>query len=58
MGWPNRTVTPVPERTEPLIEKTPAIGLTVGGFLVGLHWILRRKNELAAENTKSKKKIN
>jgi formate dehydrogenase iron-sulfur subunit len=58
MDWPNTTVTPVPEHTEPLIEKTPAIGLTVGGLLVGLHWILRRKNELAAENTESKKKIN
>lgn len=58
LGWPNKPVIPVPEYTEPLIEKTPAIGLTVGGFLVGLHWILRRKNELAAENIKSKKKIN
>jgi formate dehydrogenase iron-sulfur subunit len=55
MGWPDKPVIPVPEHTEPLIEKTPVIGLTVGGFLVGLNWIIKRKNELAAENSKQKK---
>jgi formate dehydrogenase iron-sulfur subunit len=55
MGWPSKPVMPVPEHTEPLIEKTPVIGLTVGGFLVGLNWIIKRKNELAAENRKSNK---
>ncbi len=55
MSWPDKPVIPVPQHTEPLIEKTPVIGLTVGGFLVGLNWIIKRKNELAAENNKSKK---
>ena len=55
MGWPDKPAIPVPEHTEPLIEKTPVIGLTLGGFLVGLNWIIKRKNELAAENRKSKK---
>ena len=55
MGWPDKTSVPVPEYTQPLIEKTPVIGLTVGGFLVGLNWLVRRKNELAVENNKIQK---
>ena len=54
IGWPNQTSVPVPEHTQPLIEKTPVIGLTVGGFLIGLNWLVKRKNELAAENNKTK----
>ena len=57
MGWPNKVVTPVPQLTEPLIKETPVIGLTVGGFLVGLNWIIKRKNELALGKNKSEKKI-
>jgi len=57
LGWPNKQTVPVPEHTEPLIKETPVIGLTVGGFLVGLNWIIKRRNELTAENNKSKKKI-
>ena len=56
LGWPNKPAVPLPEHTQHLIEKTPVIGLTVGGFLVGLNWLVKRRNELAAENNKSKKK--
>ena len=55
MGWPVKYAVPIPEHTVPLIEKTPEIGLTVGGVLIGLNWVLRRKNELAAEKNKIKK---
>ena len=50
MGWPAEPLTPIPHFTEPLIEKTPVIGLTVGGFLLGLNWIIRRRMELSGEN--------
>ena len=55
MGWQDKPSFPVPDYTQPLIEKTPVIGLTVGGFLVGLNWLVRRKNELAVENNKIQK---
>lgn len=47
MGWADKPGTPIPHFTEPLIEKTPAIGLTVGGFLVGINWIIRRRMDLS-----------
>ena len=61
MGWPDEPTVPVPEHTQPLIKETPIIALTVGGFLVGLNWMVKRKNEIAAENNKIKeqtKKLN
>jgi formate dehydrogenase iron-sulfur subunit len=57
IGWPSKTVTPIPRLTEPLIEKTPSIGLTVGGFLVGLNWIIKRRMESAKQNDKTKNQI-
>ncbi len=50
MGWPVVPLTPIPLFTEPLIEKTPVIGLTVGGILLGLNWIIRRRMELSGKN--------
>jgi len=47
LGWPQKAAAPIPELTEPLIEKTPFIGLTVAGCLVGLNWIIKRRMELA-----------
>jgi formate dehydrogenase iron-sulfur subunit len=54
MGWSDKPETPIPHFTEPLIEKTPVVGLTVGGFLVGLNWIIRRRMELSGQDDKSK----
>ena len=50
MGWPKHATVAIPHITEPLIEKTPFIGLTVAGCLVGLNWIIKRRIELAAKN--------
>jgi formate dehydrogenase iron-sulfur subunit len=46
MGWPQKTNVAIPQLTEPLIEKTPFIGLTVAGCLIGLNWIIKRRIEL------------
>jgi formate dehydrogenase iron-sulfur subunit len=54
MGWSDKPEVSIPHLTEPLIEKTPFIGLTVGGFLVGLNWIIRRRMELSGQDDKSK----
>ena len=54
LGWPNKPTVPVPDHTQPVIEKTPYIALTVGGVLVGLNWLVKRKNEIAVENNKAK----
>jgi hypothetical protein len=60
MGWPEEATVAIPQLTEPLIEKTPFIGLTVAGCLVGLNWIIKRRIKLAGSNeeseTKSEKK--
>ena len=49
-SWPARAGFTIPELTEPLIEKTPIIGLGVGTALIGLNWIIRRRNELSGNN--------
>jgi formate dehydrogenase iron-sulfur subunit len=54
MGWPESSNLPIPQLTEPLIEKTPVIGLTVGGCLVGLNWIIKRRMKFARLNNKIK----
>lgn len=58
MGWPGEKTDAIPTLTEPLIEKTPLIGATVAGCLVGLNWIIKRRIALAGDhkeetNTKS-----
>jgi hypothetical protein len=40
---------PIPALTEPLISKTPFIGLTVAFGTLGLNWIIRRRMKLSAE---------
>lgn len=48
LGWPAHEETSIPSLTEPLIHKTPFIGLGVATCLVGLNWIIKRRDELAA----------
>ena len=55
MGWPSKLAKPIPDVTEPLIEKTPVIGLAVGGCLVGLNWIIKRRMEFAGQNDSAPK---
>lgn len=47
LGWPVQAPS-IPSLTEPLIEKTPAIGLSVAGCLLGVNWVIRRRMELAS----------
>jgi formate dehydrogenase iron-sulfur subunit len=56
MGWPKHATVAIPQLTEPLIEKTPFIGVTVAGCLVGLNWIIKRRIELAGKNEESQNK--
>ncbi|MFO7892154.1 MAG: 4Fe-4S dicluster domain-containing protein [Longimicrobiales bacterium] len=47
LGWPGEQVPSIPSLTQPLIEKTPAIGLSVAGCLLGVNWVIRRRMSLA-----------
>jgi formate dehydrogenase iron-sulfur subunit len=49
LGWPAGTAPPIPSLTQPLIEKTPAIGLSVAGCLLGVNWVIRRRMALAGD---------
>jgi formate dehydrogenase iron-sulfur subunit len=49
VGWPHVDTAAIPTLTEPLIAKTPAIGLTVMGAVLGINWVIRRRMRLAAE---------
>jgi formate dehydrogenase iron-sulfur subunit len=53
MGWPRAESTAIPHLTEPLIAKTPTIGLSVMGSLLGINWVIRRRMRLAAEAAES-----
>jgi formate dehydrogenase iron-sulfur subunit len=56
LGWPNQTKTPIPLLTEPLISKTPFIGLGVAFGTLGLNWIIRRRMALAVERSNGQTK--
>lgn len=49
VGWPEPETEPIPSLTEPLIAKTPVIGLSVMGGLLGINWVIRRRMRLARE---------
>jgi formate dehydrogenase iron-sulfur subunit len=49
MGWPSPDTASIPSLTEPLIAKTPFIGLGVMGSLLGINWVIRRRMRLAGE---------
>jgi formate dehydrogenase iron-sulfur subunit len=50
MDWPKKASIAIPQLTEPLIQKTPFIGLTVASCLFGLNWIIKRRIELAGND--------
>jgi formate dehydrogenase iron-sulfur subunit len=52
LGWPESGAAPIPSLTEPLVHKTPFIGLGVAVGLISLNWIIKRRNELAHANDK------
>ena len=48
-GWPDPETESIPSLTEPLIAKTPVIGMGVMSSLLGVNWVIRRRMRLAAE---------
>lgn len=49
MGWPEPAAESIPSLTEPLIAKTPFIGLGVMSSLLGINWVIQRRIRLAGE---------
>jgi formate dehydrogenase iron-sulfur subunit len=49
IGWPGPGTVAIPSLTEPLISKTPVIGLSVATGLLGINWVIRRRMKLASE---------
>ena len=49
LGWPGGAHEAIPSLTEPLISKTPFIGLGVAACLLGINWIVQRRMRLALE---------
>jgi formate dehydrogenase iron-sulfur subunit len=47
LNWPTPETPPIPSLTEPLVHKTPFMGLGVAIGLVSLNWIIKRRNLLA-----------
>jgi hypothetical protein len=54
LGWPEHKMASIASLTEPLIEKTPFIGLGVATGLLGLNWIVKRRIQLSAEHSRDK----
>jgi len=50
IGWPDSVPDSIPSLTEPLIAKTPFIGLGVASCLLGVSWIVRRRMKIAEES--------
>jgi len=49
LGWPDPQTAAIPTLTEPLISKTPFIGLGVAVSLLSVNWIVKRRIKLAGE---------
>ncbi len=49
LGWPDAIREAIPNLTEPLVHKTPFIGLGMAVSLIALNWIVKRRDKLAAE---------
>jgi len=52
LGWPGNDAAAIPSLTEPLVHTTPFIGFGVGLGLIGLNWIVKRRNELMGQDRK------
>jgi len=49
LGFPADPAAPIPTLTDPIISKTPHMGLGVAGVLLGVSWVVRRRDEIAAK---------
>ena len=54
LGWPGTDAVSIPSLTESLVHKTPFIGLGVAASLIGLNWIVKRRNELMSNNSEGR----
>jgi formate dehydrogenase iron-sulfur subunit len=52
LDWPKVSSLSIPELTEPLISKTPFIGLSVMAGILSINWIIGRRMKRAAERNK------
>lgn len=50
VGWPSPDTPAIPSLTEPLISKTPHIGLGVLGGVFALSWVIERRQRLMGMN--------
>jgi formate dehydrogenase iron-sulfur subunit len=57
LGWPTTELKSIPSLTEPLVHKTPFIGLGVAVGLIGLNWIVKRRNELATKKCQDRETV-
>jgi len=55
LGWPAQAAVSIPSLTEPLIHKTPFIGLSVAAGLLSINWIIQRRIKLAGGKTSGAK---
>jgi len=57
IGWPETAAVSIPSLTEPLVHTTPIIGMSVAAGLVGLNWIVKRRNKIAREGNSGEKDL-
>lgn len=53
LNWPEGDAPSIPGMTKSLVESTPFIGLGVGSTLLGLNWVIRRRQKLMAGQTEA-----
>jgi ferredoxin len=51
LGWSEQALAGIPSLTNPLIAKTPFIGVSVAATLLSVNWIVRRRMRLASEQS-------
>ena len=51
LGWSEQALAGIPSLTDPLIAKTPFIGVSVAATLLSVNWIIRRRMRLAVEQS-------
>ena len=49
LGWPETKAVSIPSLTESLVHQTPFMGLGVAATLLGLNWIVKRRNKLMGQ---------
>lgn len=55
LGWSKRIHAGIPMLTDPIIEKTPIIGVSVATGLLAVNWIIRRRMRLSKQQANENK---